>query len=146
MNRPPQWTESCQELQEGVPVMVQWLMNPTSIHKDAGLITCLTQWVKNLAWLWLWCRPAATALLPPLAWELPCAAGAALKRQKTKKKKKKICMSPNMDETRMNTAVPPPHFPCGWRSLGSASCSQPCPRRTEQSLFLSIVGTVAGPF
>ena len=35
--------------------------------------------------LWLWCRPAATAPFGPLAWELPYAAGEALK--KTKKKK-----------------------------------------------------------
>ena len=32
--------------------------------------------------LWPWCRPAATAPIRPLAWEPPCAAGAALKRQK----------------------------------------------------------------
>ena len=30
--------------------------------------------------LWLWCRPAATALIRPLAWELPHAAGEVLKR------------------------------------------------------------------
>ena len=28
----------------------------------------------------LWCRPAATALFQPLAWELSYATGAALKR------------------------------------------------------------------
>ena len=39
--------------------------------------------------LWLWHRPAATALIRPLAWEPPYAAGAAL--EKTKKKKQ--CMS-----------------------------------------------------
>uniref|UniRef100_A0A8D1V556 Uncharacterized protein n=1 Tax=Sus scrofa TaxID=9823 RepID=A0A8D1V556_PIG len=33
------------------------------------------------------CRPSATALLRPLAWEPPYAMGAALKRQKAKKKK-----------------------------------------------------------
>ena len=33
-------------------------------------------------WLWLWCRLAATAPILPLAWELPYAAGAALKRGK----------------------------------------------------------------
>ena len=33
---------------------------------------------------------AATALFPPLAWEPPYAADAALERQKKKKKKKKI--------------------------------------------------------
>ena len=27
--------------------------------------------------LWLWCRPAATALIRPLAWEPPYAARAA---------------------------------------------------------------------
>jgi len=32
--------------------------------------------------LWLWCRPAATALIQPLAWEPPYAAGAALEKGK----------------------------------------------------------------
>ena len=32
--------------------------------------------------LWLWCRPAAAALIQPLAWKLPYAAGAALKKKK----------------------------------------------------------------
>ena len=44
------------------------------------------------AWLWLWNRPVATALMRPLAWEPPYAEGAALektKRQKKKTKKKK---------------------------------------------------------
>ena len=36
--------------------------------------------------LWLWHRPAATALIQPLTWELPCAAGVALKRKKKKLK------------------------------------------------------------
>ena len=31
------------------------------------------------ALLWLWCRLAAIALIRPLAWEPPYAAGAALK-------------------------------------------------------------------
>ena len=39
--------------------------------------------------LWLWCRPAATALIGLLAWELPYAMGTALKRENSKKKKKK---------------------------------------------------------
>ena len=39
----------------------------------------------DLALLWLWRRPAATAPIRPLAWESPCAAGAALKsKNKTK--------------------------------------------------------------
>ena len=39
--------------------------------------------------LWLRHRLAATALIQPLAWELPYALGAALRRQKKKKKKQK---------------------------------------------------------
>ena len=42
-----------------------------------------------LLWLWLWCRPEATAPIRPLAWEPPYATSAALERQKKKKKKKK---------------------------------------------------------
>ena len=38
--------------------------------------------------LWLWYRLAAAVLFGPLAWELPHAAGEALKRLKKKKKKK----------------------------------------------------------
>ena len=37
----------------------------------------------------LWCRLAATALIQPLAWELPYAEGAAIKKTKRQKKKKK---------------------------------------------------------
>ena len=32
--------------------------------------------------LWLWCRPAGAAPIQSLAWELPSAASAALKRKK----------------------------------------------------------------
>ena len=39
--------------------------------------------------LWLWCRPAATAPIRPLAWEPPYAVVAALKRQKTKDRERK---------------------------------------------------------
>ena len=39
---------------------------------------------------WLWHRPEATAPFRPLAGELPYATGAALKRQKDKKRKKEI--------------------------------------------------------
>ena len=37
----------------------------------------------------LWPRPAATALIRPLAWGFPYAMGAALKKRPKKKKKKK---------------------------------------------------------
>ena len=43
----------------------------------------------DLVLLWLWCRPAATAPLDLLAWDLPYAVGAAKKSKKKKKQKKK---------------------------------------------------------
>ena len=54
-------------------------MNPTSIRENLGLIPSLAQWVKDLALLWLWHRPAAVALIRPLALELPYAVGVVLK-------------------------------------------------------------------
>ena len=50
--------------------------------------------------LWLWRRPVATALIPPLAWEPPYAAGVAqeiTKRQKKKKKKEIFWGLPKCD-------------------------------------------------
>ena len=41
------------------------------------------------ALLWPWSRPAAAALIGPLAWELLYATGAGQKKKKKKKKKKK---------------------------------------------------------
>ena len=45
----------------------------------------------DLALLWLWHSPAATALIGLPAWEPPYAAGMALKLKKKKKKKKNYC-------------------------------------------------------
>ena len=64
-----------------------------------GLISDLSQWVKDLAllkaaghrysldqaFLWLWYRPAAAALIQPLSWECPYATGAAIIKRKKKK-------------------------------------------------------------
>ena len=52
------------------------------------------------ALLWLWRRSVATALIRPLAWELPYAAGAAqenVKKDKKKKKKKKRILKTELD-------------------------------------------------
>ena len=44
-------------------------------------MSCGSDW----ALLWLFCRPAAVALMRTLAWEPPIAAGVALKRKRKKK-------------------------------------------------------------
>ena len=52
----------------------------------------------NLVLLWPWCRPGAVALIWPLAWEPPCAAGTDLKKKKKKKKDKRqwnMCQNTN---------------------------------------------------
>ena len=56
------------------------ITNLTSIHEDMSLIPGLTQWVKDLVWLWLEHKLEATAPIWPLARELPYTAGVALKR------------------------------------------------------------------
>ena len=62
--------------------------NPTRNHEVVGLIPGLAQWVKDLVLLWLWFRPVATALIRPLAWEPPYAAGAALEKAKRQQQQK----------------------------------------------------------
>ena len=80
--------------------MEQWLTNPTRNHEVAGSVPALAQWVKRSGiavscgvgcrcssdptLLWLWRRPVATAPIRPLAWEPPCAAGAAQEIAKNK--------------------------------------------------------------
>ena len=39
------------------------------------------------ALLWLWCRPTGAAQIQPLAWKLPYAVGATLKKKKKRNQK-----------------------------------------------------------
>ena len=37
----------------GIPIVAQWVKNPTSIHDEEVLIPGLTQWVKDLVLSWV---------------------------------------------------------------------------------------------
>ena len=56
-----------------------WLSGQQTRLASMKTILGLAQWLKDLALLWLRCRPAAAALNRPLAWEPPYAAGTTLK-------------------------------------------------------------------
>ena len=61
------------------------LRNQHCLYEGTGLIPVPAQWVKHCHELWY--RLTAATPIQPLAWKLPYAAGAALKRKKEKKDK-----------------------------------------------------------
>ena len=74
--------------------MAQWLTNLRTMRLRVRSLDLLSGLESGMAMscgvgcrcgldpeLLLWCRPAAVALIYPVAWEPPCAAGAALEKK-----------------------------------------------------------------
>jgi len=66
-----------------------------------GSIPGLAWWFKDQVLLWLWCRPAAAALIQPLAQELPHAAVWTFER----KKKRKLISAVQQSESAMHIYI-----------------------------------------
>ena len=86
-------------LRTGVSVVAQWLVNPASIHEDAGLILaslsglriqrCHELWYRLK--MWLWGRPAAAVPIgrtPSQETSIWCRCSPKKPKNKTKQNKK----------------------------------------------------------
>ena len=71
---------------DSIPGLAQWVKDPSSI-----VTSCSSGSRGSLdpVLLWLWHRPAAAALIQPLAWELPYATAVAIKQQQQQQQQQK---------------------------------------------------------
>ena len=73
---------------------------------------------------WLRCRLATAIPIPPLAWEPPCTAGAALKRQRGTRRSERrwiFCLCPSTMEQRLHKSQVIALNPGGFKSRGHGS-------------------------
>ena len=87
------WSSRCGSADQephmtSVKMQVQSLFSPSGLriwHCHSCSVGC--RCALDLMLPWLWCRLAAVAQIRPLAWELPYAAGRAVKRKQIKQNK-----------------------------------------------------------
>ena len=87
----------------------------------------------DLALLWLWGRPAATALNRPLAWEPPYAMGVALEKAKRQKSKTKTETNKQKNPVNWSSEQRIVHKRCLVSSIYNNVLS--CPYYTIRRLF-----------
>ena len=88
------------------------------------------------AWLWQGCIPAAVALIRPLAWEPPCAAGVTLKR-----KEERIRLQ-SLGSLRRHSFS---SWPGDFHMAGVQPLKERRNKQKETSLFLHTVNTCLCP-
>ena len=105
--------------------------------------------------LWLWCRPAATAPIWPLTWELPFAA-CGPKKQKEKKKIRTTwiriksqphssLIQPHGSRRSSSSLLPLPHSVPHWPPCSSWTYQAQSPSRSHGSLRLNLQGSTSIP-
>ena len=74
----PLWLSRLRTWPVPMRMQVQSLVSLSGLRiQHYSELWCRSQTQLDLALLWLWRRPAAVALIQPLAWEPPYVAGAA---------------------------------------------------------------------
>ena len=82
------------------------------------------------AWLWLWCRPVAIALIRPLTWGPPYATGVALEKAKRQTNKQENKKKPKQTKKPHKTLSPHSNLRyCrpGDHALGNPTTPHPAP-------------------